>query len=79
LKVPRNLDAKDLIKALEKNWGYRVVRQVGSHIRLETDEPSVHAITIPAHKPLKVGTLNSILRAIAEHQQTTREEILKSM
>ena len=79
MRVPRNLDAKDLINALEKHWGYRVVRQVGSHIRLETNEPTNHPITIPAHKPLKIGTLNSILRSIAEHKQTTREEILKSV
>jgi predicted RNA binding protein YcfA (HicA-like mRNA interferase family) len=33
MKLPRNLDANDLIKALSR-IGYAVVRQTGSHIRL---------------------------------------------
>lgn len=79
MKVPRDLDAKTLIKALEKYWGYRVVRQVGSHVRLETDEPTNHPVTVPAHSPIKIGTLNAILRSIANHKQTTRDEILKKL
>jgi predicted RNA binding protein YcfA (HicA-like mRNA interferase family) len=38
--------------------GYQVSRQSGSHMRLSrrTDEGEQH-VTIPAHKPLRVGTL----------------------
>jgi len=36
-------------------------------------------IAIPAHKELRIGTLNSILRAVAEAKQTTRQIILESL
>ena len=75
MKLPRNLDAKELVKAL-KALGYRQVRQTGSHIRLETDQPSIHAVTIPNHSPLRVGTLAAILADIAAHHQLSREQLL---
>ncbi|MGH8514909.1 MAG: type II toxin-antitoxin system HicA family toxin, partial [Gammaproteobacteria bacterium] len=40
--------------------GYRVTRQSGSHLRLTIDSPTQHHITVPAHDPLKVGTLAAI-------------------
>lgn len=49
MKLPRDMDAVELIKALGR-LGYRAVRQSGSHVRLQCDDP-VHAITIPNHRP----------------------------
>lgn len=60
MKLPRDLDAKQLVKAMH-TLGYEFSRQTGSHIRLECALPSSHAITIPNHAPLKVGTLAAIL------------------
>ncbi len=60
MKLPRNLSGFDLVKRL-KVLGYEVSHQTGSHIRLTTQENGEHHVTIPAHKPLKIGTLNSIL------------------
>jgi len=45
-------------------------------MRLPRDE---HHVTIPAHKPLHVGTLNSILREVAEHLNLSREELVESL
>ena len=42
MKLHRDMDAPELIKALER-IGYRVVRQSGSHIRLQADQPKPHA------------------------------------
>lgn len=61
MKVPRNLSSERLIQLLA-NFGYETTRQTGSHIRLTTQENGQHHLTIPAHDPLKIGTLNSILR-----------------
>lgn len=74
MKLPRDMDAAQLIKALE-HIGYRVVRQSGSHIRLQCDEPA-HSITIPNHRPLRVGTLASIVADIAAKRQIDRNELL---
>ena len=75
MKLPRDMDAPELIKALGR-IGYRVVRQSGSHVRLETDEPTRHALTIPNHSPLKVGTLAAILVEVAVHRRLTRDQLL---
>ncbi len=78
MKVPRNLSSDRLIQLLA-NFGYEITRQTGSHIRLTTQENGRHHITIPAHNPLKIGTLNSILRSVAEHSGLTKDELLEKM
>jgi hypothetical protein len=33
---------------------------------------------VPAHASLRIGTLNAILRAVAEHKGVTREDLLNT-
>ena len=64
MRVPRDVDAGELITLLKK-YGYVVIRQTGSHIRLLKKTPDgEHAITIPNHNPIKIGTLQSIVKDI---------------
>ena len=79
MKLPRDLSGEALIRCLCRSWGYRQVHQVGSHAVLETDQPSHHRIAVPVHASLRVGTLHSILRAVALHKGVGREEILASL
>ncbi len=79
MRLPRDLSGQDLVSHLCKRWSYRRVHQVGSHIILETEEPSHHRIAVPAHSPLRIGTLNSILSSVANHKSVSREEILKGI
>ena len=66
MRVPRDVDADILIKLLMK-YGYHVVRQTGSHIRLiNRTEKTEHSITIPNHKPIKIGTLQNIAKDICD-------------
>jgi predicted RNA binding protein YcfA (HicA-like mRNA interferase family) len=44
-----------LARALE-HVGYSVIRQKGSHLRLQHNGPPSHTITVPLHNPTKVGT-----------------------
>lgn len=76
MKLPRDLSGVELAKALEK-IGYRPTRQTGSHIRLTVDSPTQHHITIPAHDPLKLGTLAAILADVGTHLNVSREELLR--
>ena len=78
MKLPRDMSGEVLAKALEK-FGYPVDRQTGSHIRLTTQENGEHHITIPNHSPIKIGTLNAILRDIENHFDLTREELLTQL
>jgi predicted RNA binding protein YcfA (HicA-like mRNA interferase family) len=75
MRIPRNLTGKEFIKALGK-IGYEVTRQSGSHIRLTTSRNGTHHVTIPDHRPIKVGTLAGILGDVAAHHQMTREELV---
>ena len=75
MKLPRDIDAATL-KQMPLPLGYTVTRQTGSHLRLTTQKQGQHHITIPNHRPIKVGTLNSILRDIAEHLRLSRDELL---
>ncbi len=79
MKIPRDLQGRDLAAALCRRWGYRKVHQVGSHIILQTDEPGHHRLSVPDHKPLRVGTLNGILRDVAAAKRVSREDILGSL
>ena len=78
MKLPRDLAGRTLAQALCKNWGYQIVHQVGSHIILQTDTPAHQRIPIPDHTTLRIGTLNAILRLVAEHKGVSREQILES-
>jgi predicted RNA binding protein YcfA (HicA-like mRNA interferase family) len=79
MKLPRDLSGQSLVKHLLKHWGYHQVHQVGSHIILQSQQPTPHRIAVPAHNPLRIGTLNAILAAVAAHKNVAKEEILKEI
>ena len=79
MKIPRDVSGTHLAEILCKKWRYTKVHQVGSHIILETEEPTHLRIAIPAHDPLRVGTLVSILRTVAQHKGVPRDKILASL
>jgi predicted RNA binding protein YcfA (HicA-like mRNA interferase family) len=60
-KVP-SLPYSKVIRALQRD-GWVVVRQKGSHMRLQKHIPSeTLKLTIPAHRPIKRSTLSHILK-----------------
>lgn len=58
MKLPRGVSGADAIKALQR-LGFSIIRQTGSHVRMVQGNRHV---TIPKHRDLVVGTLQSILR-----------------
>ena len=79
MKLPRDLSGEQLIRSLCRSWDYRRTGQVGSHVVLETDSPSHQRIVVPAHKSLRVGTLNAILRSVARHKAVSKDKILRAL
>ena len=79
MKLPRDLSGTELIKLLCKHYGYGRVNQEGSHVVLETNTPRKHRISIPDHSPLRIGTLNAILNAVAKAQDVDKESILRRL
>ena len=79
MKLPRELYGRDLARLLCARWAYRQVNQVGSHIILQTETPQHHRLSVPDHKPLRIGTLNAILRQVAAAKGVAREELLATL
>ena len=61
-KVP-SLSYQRIVRALQRA-GWVVVRQRGSHLRLQKRLPTeTLKLTVPAHRPVKRSTLSHILKA----------------
>ncbi|MBS3092169.1 type II toxin-antitoxin system HicA family toxin [Candidatus Pacearchaeota archaeon] len=62
MKLPQ-ISGKELINRLRK-FGFVVVRQKGSHVRLEKNtKDKTIKLTIPNHQILKKGTLHQIIKS----------------
>ena len=48
-------------------------------MRLTTQQHGEHHVTIPDHTPLRIGTFNSIVIAVADHFGLTRDELLEQL
>jgi predicted RNA binding protein YcfA (HicA-like mRNA interferase family) len=60
-KVP-SLNYDRVVRALQRD-GWVVVRQRGSHIRLQKHTPEeTLKLVVPAHRPIKRSTLSHILK-----------------
>jgi len=58
MKLPRDVSGAEAVRALER-LGFSISRQTGSHVRMVQGN---HRVTVPMHRNLVVGTLQSILR-----------------
>ncbi|HEY4113160.1 MAG TPA: type II toxin-antitoxin system HicA family toxin [Rhizomicrobium sp.] len=79
MKLPRDVSGRALAQALIRSWGYRQVNRVGSHMILQTEVPMHHRVSIPDHDPLRIGTLNGILRSVAAAKGVSREQLVSSI
>ena len=78
MKLPRDVSGAELQVALRR-LGYETVRQRGSHVRITTQVNGEHHEVIPLHSPIKVRTLSKILKSVAQHHETTVEELLHEL
>ena len=78
MRLPRDISGTQLAQALTE-FGYLVTRQTGSPIRMTTQRAGAHHVTVPAHNPLRVGTLNSILGDVSSHLGISKEDVLKAI
>ena len=78
MKIPRNLSGADLARSLGV-LGYIVTRQRSSHLRITTQENGEHHEVVPNHRPVKLGTLQSILRNVARHHGITVQELMAKL
>ena len=73
-KLPR-ISGADAVRVLER-FGFRRVRQRGSHVMLRKSGPGGEiGCVVPLHPELATGTLRGILRQAG----VTREEFIKEL
>ena len=79
MSLPRDISG-DRLAALLQRYGYRIVRQRGSHLRLSAPgSDGDHRITVPRHRQLRVGTLNAVLRDVANFRGMHRDEVVREL
>ena len=77
MKLPRDTGGAELA-ALLVRYGYQITRQTGSHMRLTSSlKGKINHVTIPQHKPLKIGTLSAILNEIAAYLEIEKEQLIQ--
>jgi predicted RNA binding protein YcfA (HicA-like mRNA interferase family) len=78
MRLPRDVSGRQLARALGK-FGYAFTRQHGSHMRYTTLLHGEHHLAIPDHDPMRLGTLNGILKDVAGHHGLTVEQLLRDL
>jgi predicted RNA binding protein YcfA (HicA-like mRNA interferase family) len=78
-KLPRDIDGEKFARRLCSRFGYQERSRVGSHIVLQLVGANVPHVTIPAHDPVKVGTLSNILKALEQQTGMDRDELLRGL
>ena len=80
MRMPRNLSGMELFVLLRRRYGYTIVRQRGSHMRLASNFMGYeHHVGVPRHNPLKVGTLDDILGDVAEYLEIGQDELMREL
>lgn len=78
MKLPRDVTGDELVRALTRH-GYVVSRQSGSHVALTWEEPPQHHLSVPRHRPIKPGTLASILKEFGAHHGMKIEDSVRRL
>ena len=78
MRLPRDVSGPRLVAALRR-LGYEVVRRRGSHARVTTHLNREHHEVVPMHRPIKVTTLSSILKSVAQHHDMSVEELIREL
>lgn len=79
MKLPRDLSGREFARLLRR-FGYEVVRQEGSHLRLASNfKSTTHHITIPDHDELKIGTLRKLIQLVANYSELEAAELMKQL
>lgn len=77
-KLPQ-VSGDDVVRLLT-SLGYEMVRQRGSHIRLQKPTPlGEHGITVLAHRIMAKGTLSDILSRVSLWNNIPKEELIQRL
>lgn len=78
MKLPRDVSGDELVKGLQR-VGYQVTRQKADHVYMTTQTRGEHHVSVPLHKPVKIGTFATIVTSVAAHLRIDRDQLLRLM
>lgn len=80
MRLPRDISGDEMARLLRRRYGYHVVRQSGSHMRLTSRiRGSEGHVGVPRHRQLRVGTLHTILSLVAEYLEIEPEQVRREL
>jgi len=66
-----------MISCRLKRLGYQKAKQEGSHISCVRSNGKKHRVIVPRHKPIKVGTLQDIIRRLAQQLEVSEDHVME--
>ena len=80
MSLPRDISGDELTTLLRRHYGYQLVRQRGSHMRLASNVRGTdHHVTVPRHRHVSVGTLSGIINDVAEYLGSTPAAVRREL
>lgn len=80
MSLPRDISGDELANMLRRHYGYQVIRQRGSHMRLEsTLRGTEHRVTVPRHREVSIGTLSGIIYDVAGYVGLTPAAVRREL
>ena len=70
----------EIAKLLARHYGYSEVRTSGSHMTVTlTTDRGRHSLTVPRHRGLRLGTLDSIVADLAKFHGVSKHDVRKTL
>ncbi len=80
MRLPRDLSGRDLAGRLGRHYGYTISRTRGNHMTVtRVIGTGRHSVTVPAHRELRVGTLNAIVNEVAQVADLSRRTVRETL
>lgn len=80
MRLPRAVSGETLVTLLRRAYGYTLLRQTGSHMRLVSDLMGYeHHVTVPRHRSVRVGTLDDILSDVASYLGISKDQVVQEL
>lgn len=79
MSIAGSFSGEYVANMLRQQWKYRQAYRREGHIVLETDVPFSQRIVIPAVDRLRRGTLEAIMRSVADHKGVNANDLMKRL
>ena len=80
MKIPRDLSGDQIARLLRRHYGYHLKRTRGSHMTVTlTITTKEHSVTIPLHRPVRIGTLSRIISDVATFLCVPKDEVSRKL